>query len=136
MARSTSRTRGIAIPRFAQEEATGAGGSDSGDGGADALLAGGAITPFAAVYNDGGVAKPVSYIANVYGPLVASFAAAGFAVESGFIVNANGVAVPGASLLTSTSVTGPLPFGVSEYCDTLTKNGTSNVARYLVRLGP
>jgi len=142
VARSTSRTRGIAIPRFTQEEAIGAGGgSDGGDGGADALLAGGAITPFAAVYDDGGVVKPVSYIANVYGPLVALFAAAGFTVEgttpgTGFIVNVNGVAVPDSPLLTSTSQLGPMPFGTVETSYTLTKDGLTNVSRLLVRLGP
>ena len=142
MARSNSNTRRVAIPRFINEEAIGAGGgADGGDGGGGELFASGAITPFAAVYNDGGVVKSVSYIANVYGPLVALFAAAGFTVEgttpgTGFIVNVNGVAVPDSPFLTSTSQLGPLPFGTVETSYTLTKDGLTNVSRLLVRLGP
>ena len=136
MARSTSNLRRVPNPRFTNEGAgDGGGGGDGGDGGGDALFAGGAIVPFPAVYNDGGVVKPVSYIAGVNGPLVALFAAAGFTVEAGFIANVNGVAVT-SSFLTSTSQLGPLPFGTVESNTYLTKDGLTNVTRLLVRLGP
>ena len=137
MRRDDSSIRRVAIPRFTEEgTSSGGGGDDGGDGGGGSLFAGGAIEPFAAVYDDGGVVKLVSYIANVHGPFIASFAAAGFAVEGGFIVNSNGVAIPGANLLTSTNQLGPLPFGTVEISTTLTKDGLTNVTRLLVRLGP
>jgi hypothetical protein len=123
-------------PRFTNEGTGDAGGGgDGGDGGGEALFAGGAIVPFPAVYNDGGVVKPVSYIAGVNGPLVALFAAAGFTVEPGFIANVNGAAVS-SPFLTSTNQLGPLPFGTAEIITTLTKDGLTNVTRILVRLGP
>lgn len=137
MARSNSSTSRVAIPRFAQEEAIGAGnGFDGSDGGGSVINAAMLLEVFPAVYDDGGVVKRVGYISNVLGPFVALFAAAGFTVEDGFIVNDTGAAYYPKKLLTSTSQLGPLPFGTVESSTTLTKDGLINVSRLLVRLGP
>lgn len=141
MARATpgrSPTRGL---RFFQDEAGGGSGggdsgSGSGDGGGDIFLAQSGLTVFPAVYNNGGVVADVSYIMTAGGPFTALFAAAGFASESGFIANVAGVATPGVTFLTSTSVLGALPLGTAENFSTLTKDGVTNLSRWLVRLGP
>ena len=140
MARATpgrSPTRGL---RFFQDEAgSGAGGGDGGSGsgdggGGDAVYSAG-MTLFPAVYNNGGVVADVSYIMTA-GQFAALFTAAGFASESGFIANVAGVATPGITFLTSTSVLGALPFGTAEFFTTLTMDGVTNLSRWLVRLGP
>jgi len=128
-----SPTRGL---RFFQDEAgsgSGGAGEGAGSGGGDALSA---LTLFPAVYNNGGVVADVSYIMTAGGPFTALFAAAGFVAEGGFIANVGGVATPGITFLTSTSVLGALPFGTAENFTTLTKDGVTNLTRWLVRLGP
>ncbi len=138
MAREDLSKPRIASLRFIQDEAGGnsggADGSDGNDGGASMIFGG--LTVFPSVYDDGGVVKQVGYISNVFGPFVAMFAAAGFAPEAGFIVNEYGAAFPGKTLLTSTSVIGALPFGTAESNAMLTKDGVTNITRWLVRLGP
>jgi hypothetical protein len=106
------------------------GGAGDGD---DRLSQGFRALP--AVYNNGGVVKPVAYLSFLIS-YQAAFAAAGFVNEGGFIVNINGVAVINYSLVTSSLQLGPLPFGTVETCDTLTKDGLTNITRLLARLGP
>ena len=105
-----------------------------GGGGGDAVYSAN-MTLFPAVYNNGGVVADVNYIMTA-GLFAAPFAAAGFASENGFIANVGGVATPGITFLTSTGVLGALPLGTAEFFTTLTKDGVTNLSRWLVRLGP
>ena len=110
------------------------GGSDGGDGGDDGFR-NALFTLLPAVYDNGGVAVQVSYVSTALGPLEAAFAAVGYATEGGFIVNEDGTANV-RSLVTATAPSGPPPMGVAELNTLLTKDGATNITRWIVRLGP
>lgn len=117
----------------------GAGGSDGGDGSGESDLGRflGAFTLFPAVYNDGGTVVSVAYVQQVFDPvLLAAFTAAGYASEGGFRANVNGAEVNGVTFMVATAPTGAPPIGTAEYVTTMTKNGNTNVAHWLVRIGP
>jgi hypothetical protein len=113
---------------------SGGGLGAGGDGGGDNNPYG--FTVFPSVYNNGGVVARVSYMVELFeAGLIAQFAALGFATETGFVVNSDGVATT-SKLVTSLAPLGPLPFGVAEYNTMLTKTGLVNVPRYIIRFGP
>ena len=119
--------------RFDAGEDAGADGGD-GSGGAYAKP----FLLFPAVRDDGGAVKACSYVTEILSaPLAALYAAPGlgFVSEPGFILNDGGVAVVSALLASTTYAGGPLPVGTAEQVTTLTKDGVTNVARWLVRLG-
>lgn len=90
---------------------------------------------FPAVYNNGGVVADVDYISELRNRYP-EFKALGFVEESGFIANVGGVAKYRTFLTSTTSPAGPLPIGTAEYNSNLTKDGVTNVERWLVRIGP
>lgn len=123
-------------PRFLDiVEDSGMGGGDA-DGGETGMERLGGLILFPAVYNDGGVVVPVSYVQNAVGTLLAQFAAAGYAPEGGFLANVNGTAFANVTFMTSIAPLGPPPFGTAELITTMTFDGINNVTRFLVRLGP
>lgn len=121
-------------PRFIGGEDSGSDGGDGGDGGGGDLRKA-LFTVLPAVYDNAGVAVPVAYVSQAFGTLEAAFLSAGYAVEPGFLVNIDGLATSW-PLVASSAPSGPPPIGVAEFFDNLTKDGTTNVSRWLVRLGP
>jgi len=132
----------VAIPSFAftvdsmalSPPAAGGGSNGGGDSAvSDAqesalYIAQAAFMP--AIFNDGGVVARCSYLVD-FG-LLPGWSTIGFGQEI-FLVNLGGVAA-NQPLITATTITGPLPFGVAEYNTNLTQNGITNVARWIVRV--
>jgi hypothetical protein len=121
----------VVVPRFGEG---GDDGGDDGGGGGEGIAR--PFLLFPAVFNDGGAVVPVSYLSDILSPdLLAQFAAVGYAVETGFLANVDGEAVATA-FVAAVSPTGSPPFGTAELFDDLTKDGVTNLSRWLVRLGP
>ncbi len=123
------------------------GGSDPSPEGAEPLFifmeddgnGGGAPPQFSAwpsIYVIGGVVTPVSYLQQVFNPtLLGLFTAAGYAYEPGFLVNDSGVATV-QGFMTSLTGASPPPIGTKEHIPSMTKDGLTNLDRYLVRFNP